>query len=582
MNYNCAKNIVAHSLIEPLNLIGIEEEFSNVLDNIEHCSFPEKGQVSFKTFRYAKTLKKNPAQIAIDLSEQLSEIKAIYSAVAEGGFVNITVDNSVLAKGLIDEIETENKHVKPVINPDKKRILIEHSQPNTHKELHIGHTRNTVLGDVLCHMYHFFDYDVITENYHGDEGAHVAKCLWYIRKENIEPQEGENLGAWLGKAYSQANTFLKSVEDTDKEAEYKTEISEILQSIENKEGEPYQLWLKTREWSFDLFRKMYDWLGADFDHWTSESEVSEDSFKIVEKFYEKGLLIKSDGAIGMDLNDLNLGFFMLIKSDGRGLYSTKDIALAETRFQKYQADEYIYVVDNRQSYHFEQVFATLLKLGFSEAEKCYHLAYELVETVNGPMASRKGNIIPIFELIEKMENLCRENILTRKNNNITDLDNLARKISVAAIRYGMIKVDPDNKIIFDMDSWLKTEGNTGPYLQYAYTRTQSLLKKTVQVNYNDKTVNWALLEGQSERNLLYIMAKFKEIAYEALIKKKPSIFANYTYDLCKAFNSFYSDKQVNSEENEAVKKARISLTDLTAIYIKSALNLLKIPIVEEM
>jgi arginyl-tRNA synthetase len=580
--YNQAKQISCKSILEAMASLNISVEEEEVAQSIEDCSFSDKGQISFKTFKYAKHLKKSPAEVSALIAQALSELKNISKASADSGFVNIFIKNDVLADSLIIAVDKNDQTVR-FLDKQATKILIEHSQPNTHKELHVGHTRNTILGDTLCSLYKFSGYEVIAENYHGDEGAHVAKCLWYMSKNNLKPAVGEDPGTWLGKIYTQSNSELVSAANTPLEEIYKNEISAVLQQIENKSGKFFDLWKETREWSLDLFRKMYEWLGVTFDSWVSESDVSEQSFKIVDKYYKDGLFIKSEGAIGADLSDANLGFFMLLKSDGRGLYSTKDIALALRRNEKYDPNKTVYVVDNRQSHHFKQVFATLKKMGLKVADNCFHLAYELVETTTGPMSSRNGTIIPMLKLIENMEVLCQENILSRQSSKDINDGHIetAKKIAVAAVRYGMIKVDPDSKIIFDMDSWLKVEGNTGPYLLYCYTRMLSLLNKAnFEVDFS--TVDWSVLDAVAEKSFLYSMAKLTETAADAASKMKPNIFANYTYDLCRAFNTFYSECPIISENDPEKRKARVALTKLGSIYLNTALNLLRIPTVSSM
>ncbi|MBU0800222.1 MAG: arginine--tRNA ligase, partial [Alphaproteobacteria bacterium] len=461
-----AKQILSHIIAEALPVPGDETEAALIYENIEACPQPELGQYAFKTFQLAKKLQKNPKELGEQMAAAIRLDARVTTVNQAGPYLNIILDSAAIAPLLTANL-TSGKDVAPIIPVTPHRYMVEHSQPNTHKELHIGHTRNSVLGDTLCRMLRHAGHHVYAENYHGDEGAHVAKCLWYIDKNKLQPRADEDRGTWLGKMYVAATTAQSeaSGDDADK---IKAEISTVLKQIEEKEGHFYDMWLETRQWSLDLFHTVYAWMGVTFDGDSCESDVSEESFRVVNEYLEKGVFIHSDGAVGADLSEQNLGFCMLLKSDGRGLYATKDLALALRRFRKEKPDTCIYVVDNRQSHHFKQVFATLALMGFKEAARCYHLAYEMVETKNGAMSSRKGNIVPILELITLLQSRAHAIVSERYAETWDEaaITATAQKIALSSVRYGMLKVDPESKIVFDMDSWLTLEGNTGPYLQY--------------------------------------------------------------------------------------------------------------------
>jgi arginyl-tRNA synthetase len=553
-----------------------------IYKDIEFCPQPEQGQYAFKTFQIAKRLGKNPKELSQTLSTQLSTAPSIKSAVAAGPYINTSLTSETTLPLVLSLIKAKNAVAHGT--PDTvHRYLVEHSQPNTHKELHIGHARNSVLGDTLCRILRHNGHDVFAENYHGDEGAHVAKCLWYIVENKLQPAADDNKGTWLGKMYVASTTALAEAEKNNP-AEFeriKGEISEALKQVEAEKGPFFELWKETRQWSLDLFHDMYRWLDVSFDNDRCESDVSAESFKVVEEYVDKGVFIKSEGAIGADLSDVDLGFCMLIKSDGRGLYATKDLALALTRFRERSPDTCIYVVDDRQAYHFKQVFATLDKMGFEEAKRCYHLAYVMVETKDGAMSSRKGNIVPILQLIDGIETKARDILAARyaEEWDTTMMNEVAGKIALSAIRYGMIKVEPESKIIFDLDSWLMLEGNTGPYLQYVYARMASLLRKAGDVA---ETKDWSLLTKESELQLIARLSAFNQASSVAGEKMKPNIFAAYVYDLARAFNSFYAEAPINAEPDVAIRAARLGLVSLCMTCLGSGLDLLGIPRIEKM
>jgi arginyl-tRNA synthetase len=561
---------------------GGDVELSLIYDNIEPCPQPELGQYAFKTFLLAKRLATNPKELADRLSQVLSDHDDIASVKQAGPYINIVLKSGVVGNDVATMIDGKKVRIVEATTPH--RYMVEHSQPNTHKELHIGHTRNSVLGDSICRMLRHAGHHVYAENYHGDEGAHVAKALWYIDAFKQEPAPGQDKGTWLGKMYVAATTAQTEATGDDAER-IKGEISNVLHQIEKKEGHFYEQWKETREWSLALFREVYKWLGVTFDGDRCESDVSDESFKVVDEYLKKGVFIKSEGAIGCDLSDDNLGFCMLLKSDGRGLYATKDLALALTRFRTERPDTCIYVVDNRQSHHFKQVFATLRKMGFKEADRCFHMAYEMVETKDGAMSSRKGNIVPILELIDSLQDRAYQIVAQRyadswSKEQITDT---AQKIANAAVRYGMLKVDPESKIIFDMDSWLTLEGNTGPYLQYVYARMSSLQRKSEEAqNIDVKNVDWSALTNTSEQSLLAHMGNFNEALQISCEKLKPHSFTQYVYDLARKFNAFYAESPILNETDDATRQARLALVKIASYYLGTGLDLLGIQRIEQM
>eukprot|EP00461_Guttulinopsis_vulgaris_P001819 UN01819 len=252
----------------------------------------------------------------------------------------------------------------------------------------------------------------------------------------------------------------------------KKESADVLLKLEHQDPESVALWKRTGQWSLDEFHRIYDWLGCRFDRDFTESEVSEPSRKIVQEMFDKGLLIKKDGAVVCDLNEYNLGYCVLLKSDGAGLYATKDLALAQVKFDQFKVDKSIYVVDSAQSYHFAQVFKTLELTGYPQAKKCVHLPYGVVTLPSGRMSSRKGNVLLFSQLRRTMEKVLQEKY--GKDQKLHP--EVVRRIAVASIRYGMLNHDTSKDIVFDIEKWTNNTGNTGPYLMYAYSRITSILQ----------------------------------------------------------------------------------------------------------
>jgi arginyl-tRNA synthetase len=537
------------------------------------------GDFSFPCFPFAKELKKSPAQIAKTLEEKIVLPDYLSKVSAMGPYVNITFKTTWLRDEILENIKNQSFFKQELFSQTPK-LVIEYSQPNTHKELHVGHMRNLCLGNALIRMLRFSNHDVVSCTFPGDVGTHVAKCLWYLKNHNQENIPEENKGAWLGKMYSLAHNKLETELGTPQEEKNRTELTEILKQIEKNKGEFFELWQETRQWSIELFKKVYDWAQVSFDRWYWESEVDSSSLKFAQELFEKGLLTKDQGAIGMDLSDQKLGFCLLIKSDGNGLYATKDLDLARKKFDEYDADQSIYIVDKRQAHHFKQVFAVLEKIGHPKAKNCFHLQYDFVELPDGAMSSRKGNIVPLQDLIEQMEDTIKKQHLEKYQQDWSEekLEKTAYIIAEGAIKYGMLRMDSQKKIVFQMDEWLKTDGESGPYLQYVYARIQSLLNKFPMEN---KKLEYEF-SHPLEHQLLVKIFKFHETVQLAVTLRKTSTLCGYLYECAKLFNSFYAECPIGKADSEAEKEGRLVLAFATGQTLKTGLDLLGISVPDQM
>lgn len=664
------------------------------------------GDFAFPCFRLSKALRKPPVKIALELLKPLQQAingKADLSSVhATGPYLNFRVNKAVLAATLIPAILEGSFLARRGILSEK--VMIEYSQPNTHKAFHVGHTRNVALGDALVRIFEWCGHEVVAANYIGDEGAHIAKCLWYYQNYFVGKLPDSDLGEFLGELYTSASKMLDfqtlsqcplpgvrivrvieiepitehpnlkrvtvdngkrqlvvvcggsgyqlgdlvayaaegariggrligKVEKhgvistgmilsqkelglgEDKQtitlfpegfgqdvAEYhripgalpdgvsvltemqrRTEgVTQVLKQLEAREPETDQLWQKTKQWSMDEFYKIYDWFGARFDHYFYESDVGDAGKTICQDYYEKGLLVKSEGAVGADLSAYDLPFLLLIKTNGAGLYATKDIALALEKFETFGIDRSVYVVDVSQSTHFQQVFKTLEIMGYEQAKKSYHLAYGRVKLPEGNMSSRSGRIVLFSELREKLESKIIEDFLENFRGSWTDseIDEAARRISIATIRYGMTNQDNNKDLIFNMEEWMSKTGNTGPYLMYAFTRTRSLLNKAG--HYDASLADWSLLCHPLEEKLLNQMAAFTSVVIRARDAYRPQLMCTYLYQLAKDISRFYDQLPVLKAESEVLKVTRLLFTDAMGQVLAKGLSLLGIQTLDRM
>jgi len=551
---------------------------------IERPPNPDLGDYALPCFSFSKILRRSPAKIASEIAVKIQKYllpgAPFTNIEAVGPYLNFTVSAAAVAKVVLPDVFNGNYFKKPS-NIKRERVMIEYSQPNTHKGFHIGHLRNVALGDSLCRIYLYNGYDVVGVNYIGDIGSHIAKCLWYLMNHNTENPPKNYLGEWLGEMYANAVKKLEAAEGEEKNI-FQEELSQLLRKIEEKDYEIYKYWETTREWSMKEFHEIYEWLDVKFDHIFFESEVDEEGRKIVIDGEKSGIFKKSEGAIGIDLDEEGLGFFILLKSDGNTLYSTKDLALAQQKFDNFDVKRSIYVVGSEQTLHFKQVFATLKRMGYKQAEKCFHLPYALVMLPEGKMSSREGNVILFSKLREEIVESIRSTHLEEhlKNWSSKELDETSHKIAVAAIKYGMLNQDSNKNIVFSMDAWLVSEGDNGTYLVYAYVRIRSIVRKIP--HEVSPEVDFSLLKHPNEKKLLMQMLEFNKTVFHAGEQFRPSILARMLYEFSKDFSRAYKTCSVIHAETEQLQSARLMLFHCVAETLQHGLNLLGITPPERM
>lgn len=542
------------------------------------------GDFALPCFRFAKALKLPPPKIAALLGEGLKDDQSgwVERVVILNAFLNVYVNPTRMASAVVP-LALSGKLFDSPIAPlnSRDRVMVEYSQPNTHKEFHVGHMRNVCLGSALVQLFRYCGYDVTAANYFGDEGAHIAKCLWMMKRLNAQPPAGVDKGAWLGNIYVQSSLVLDEAKDDTRKI-YESEISEVLRGIESKQGPWYDLWNETKEWSLAAFRDVYRWMNITFDRDFYESEVSEESQAIVDEGLKKGFFKEDQGAVGADLSDYKLGFMLARKRDGNTLYATKDLALARRKFDQFKIDRNIYVVGNEQAHHFKQVFKTLELMGFPQASKCFHLSYGMVTLPTGKMSSRLGNTVPFMTLKDSM--LVEINGILSKYQNEWSADEIAetaKRLCIGAIKYGMLQSDPLKEIVFDMKEWLSFEGNTGPYLMYGYSRSMSILRKAQEQNHkpwdaDEAAVRTFLLTEAPEKELLRYIYDFNTAVQDSCEHYRPSHLCTHLFGMCKAFSRFYADVPILKAGDSEVIRMRLSLIDSFARTLKQGLSLLGI------
>lgn len=583
--HESVKKDVAALLQEGLRALGAEESLENLYSLLNPAPSMEMGHLAFPLFSFAKALRQAPPKLAADLAAALPSRDWVQAATPAGPYLNFVLSTQKWGVDVLEPILTGD-YFQRALTQATPRTMIEYSQPNTHKEMHVGHMRNLALGDALIRMHRYCGYDIVSATFPGDVGTHVAKCLWYMKFVNTEQPPVEGKGEWLGTLYVAATRLLKEIEGTPEEAVAKARMTEILHQLEAGEGEFHDLWKETRQWSIALMEKAYSWANVKFDAWYWESDVDAASMAYAREMHKKGILTESKGAIGMDLTDKdpNLGFAMFIKSDGTGLYLTKDVELARRKFEEFGIESSIYIVDMRQAHHFRQVFEVLRRMGFQQAENCHHLQYEYVEGKEGMFSSRLGNAVPLFDLIHQMEMVTYTKHLAGQVNK-GELEQgeaaaIAHIVAQGAIKYGMVRIDPGKKIAFDMDEWTEIHGDSGPYQQYTYARIQSLLAKQ---GYDPKgPLDYAALTDARELELLVKAAQFNDMVVAATQQYRPNMLTAYLYELAKVYNNWNNAVIIRDIEDSVVKNTKMHLTGMVARVIKAGLALLGIEVPKRM
>ena len=528
-----------------------------------------------------------------------ASVEGISRIEAVKGYLNVYFKTSDYARRVVDEVLTTKSDFGRGAAKNE-RVMVEYSQPNTHHSFHIGHARSTILGEVLARLVGFAGFETIRATYPGDMGLGVITILWAYDKfhKGQEPEGIHERGQWLLKIYVEATAMLEkkeneTAEETAQREAYDAERREMLRKWEA--GDPYvrELWLRTREWSLDEFRDILHTLDVKMDVWFFESEANKLGKEIVDELIAKGLaederarggpvIVKIDEKLGLTKEKYRT--MVILRSDGSALYSTNDLALAKQKFEKYHVDRSIYVVDFRQELHFQQIFKILEIWGFPQASKCYHLSYGYVTLPEGAMSARRGRVALFKEVYDEAINRVLA-VESERSGNIPEHERvqIARQIGLGALVYSMLSVDNSKNIVFDVNDALSFDGRTGPYIQNAHVRANSILKKAnVEAieSLNFATFNYELTKHEIE--LIEQISRFPNAVQQAAHEYRPLVMAAYAYDLANAFHSFYHAVPVLQSEDETIRNARLRLVAAARQTIANALRLLDIQAPEVM
>lgn len=558
------KEITQISLLELMEYIEVPKNLAN-------------GDYAFPCFRLAKVLKKSPAQIAQDLANTMKMDEEVIEKIeVAGGYINFFIKKEILTKEVIQEfIQGKENYGKSELGKGKK-IVIDYSAPNIAKPFHIGHLRSTVIGGALYRIYQYLGYQITGVNHLGDYGTQFGKLIeGYLRWGEEYDLDQDPIGE-LTKIYIRINELCKQDENVLQACR------DNFKKLEDGDETCIALWERFRALSLQEFQKVYDVLGSKFDSWNGEAFYSDKMPEVITLLEKSGRLIESQGAKIIDLETEGINTPCIIqKSNGSSTYATRDLAAILYRARTYDFDKALYVTSYEQVLHFKQVFAVAKLLGIDEkyTKGLEHVSFGMVLLPTGKMSTREGTSIRLEELLQEAVNRAKI-IIEQKNPNLENKEEVAKKVGVGAVIFNDLSNSRIKDEIFDWDQILNFQGETGPYIQYTYVRTKSILEKVGKLPEGIE-IDVTLLEDEHSQMLLKIIYGFQDTLIQVTEKNEPSILSRYLLDLAKAFSSFYQENRIVGEKQN-LQEARAYLTNLVGQVLKIGAGLLGMEMPEKM
>lgn len=551
----------------------VKLETSELETYIEIPKDSTNGDFSFPCFRLAKELRKAPQVIASEIKEklELEESNDIIEKIdVIGGYLNFYINKNILIKEVLSEINKEKENYGASDMGKGKNIIVEYSSPNIAKEFHIGHLRTTVIGAAFYNIYKYLGYNTIGINHLGDYGTQFGKMIEGYKRWGEEYNLEENPIEELTKMYIRINDLCKSDENV------LNACRENFRKLEEGDKECIELWNKFKDLSLKEFYKTYDMLGVKFDSLNGESFYSDKMPEVIEILEKSGKLVESQGAKIVDLEDKGINTPCIIeKTNGSTTYATRDLAAILYRARTYDFDKCIYVVAYEQNLHFKQVFevAKLLGLDKKYTEGLTHIAYGMTRLATGKMSTREGNVVKVNELLEESVKRVLD-IINEKTPEMEEKEENAKKIGIGAVIFNNLCTNLIKDQIFDWNIVLNFNGETGPYIQYIYVRTKSVLEKASYMP-NLEDVDFSLLEDEKSFYIIKKIYEFNNILKQVIEKNETSILARYLIELAQGYSNFYNDNKIIVEDKK-VQDTRLYLTYAVGNVLKIGMKLLGI------
>lgn len=581
---------------------AVKSNFNADLESVEFQAtrkeFP--GDITVVVFSMLRVVKGNPVQIGESIGNYLVEnVNEVEGFNVVKGFLNLEISTSYFVD-FFNDIKDETTYGFEDAIAENDAVMVEYSSPNTNKPLHLGHIRNNLLGYSVAEILKASGKKVYKTQIINDRGIHICKSMlaWQKFGNNETPEttglKGDKLvGNYYVKfdqEYKKEIETLKAAGKTEdeakKEAPILVEAQEMLKKWEAGDADVVALWSKMNGWVYDGFDVTYKNLGVDFDKLYYESETYLLGKEFVSEGLKSGVFYKrEDGSVWCDLTEDGLDEKIVLRADGTAVYMTQDIGTAIQRIKDFpDVGGMVYTVGNEQDYHFQVLFLILKKLGFDWAKNLYHLSYGMVDLPSGKMKSREGTVVDADDLIEDMATTAKtisEELGKLDGYSEDEKEELYKTIGLGALKYYILKVDPKKRILFDPKESIDFQGNTGPFIQYTYARIQSILRKS-DVDFTVKLEAKEVDLHEKERELIKQLQLFPDTVQQAATQHSPALIANYTYDLVKAFNSFYQNVSILGADTKNEIVFRVQLSNTVAKTIKNAFSLLGINVPERM
>ncbi|MBD2702045.1 arginine--tRNA ligase [Spirosoma sp. BT702] len=558
------------------------------------------GLYTFVTFPLTKILRQNPAQIGQSIGTWLVDNSPIVSQFnVVQGFLNLSIDDSAWITVMNDMATDVAFGTLPAKN---QSVMVEFSSPNTNKPLHLGHLRNNFLGDSVSRILAANGYDVVKACIVNDRGVHICKSMLAYKMfgDGETPESAGMKGDHLiGKYYVLFDKAYKTQieemvaqgtpkEEAEKQAPLMQEVQQMLRLWEQGDAETVALWRKLNNWVYEGFDATYQTIGVSFDKTYYESNTYILGKEIVEEGLQKGVFYqKPDSSVWIDLTEEGLDQKLVLRSDGTSVYMTQDLGTTDLKFQDFHNDRQIWVVGNEQDYHFNVLFAILRRLGRPYANNLYHLSYGMVDLPTGKMKSREGTVVDADDLIQETTeaaSTAADEAAKGKLDEFSDAEKAAlfTTLGLGALKYYLLKVDPQKRMQFNPAESVDLHGNTGPYIQYVHARIQSVLRKAVELNVlTDKPVEATDLD-EIEQQLVFLLSQYPQRVEEAGQDYAPSYLAQYAYELAKTFNQFYDKLSILKEVDPVKLHTRLVLAKVVGETIRKAMGLMGIDVPDKM
>ncbi len=546
----------------------LELDLKELVDLIEVPKDNANGDYAFPCFRLAKILKKSPQIIATETKEKINlDNKNIEKVEVAGGYLNFYINKNVLTEEVISNIESQKEYGKAQAKKNKN-IIVEYSSPNIAKPFHIGHLRTTGIGQALYNIYKYLGYNTIAINHLGDYGTQFGKMIEGYKRWGNEYTLDEHPIDDLLDLYVRINNLCKEDE------EVLNLCRENFKKLENGDEYCTKIWKKFKDLSLKEFQRVYDMLGTTFDSWNGEAFYTDKMPEIVDILEKSGHLEESNGAKIINLEDQGINTpCMVIKSNGSTTYDTRDLAAILYRARTYDFDKCLYVVAYEQDLHFRQIFASAKYLGLDEKylKGLEHISYGMVRLKTGKMSTREGTVIKLEDLLN--ESIQRvQKIIEEKNPDLEDKEEIAKKIGIGAVVFNNLSTGRIKDQVFDWDEVLNFQGETGPYIQYTYVRTKSVLEKVGYIP-KVKDINVECMQDKYSQNIIKLIYNFEDVLNQVTDKNEPSILARYLIDLSKAYSNFYNENKIICDDKE-FQDARVFLSFATGKVLKQGAELI--------